>query len=231
MEVMELSDTENTKLAAWSNEPGVEEANKLSKTPIPTALGNEKIAILSHRLAEMDMPADGSHRARPGLELAISNVSNSTIATAMFEAVLYDQEGNIVDTIRHREIALEPDRSRGILIDFPPYYDEKVKSYDVRITRATTADVEKVQLRRHEARTTETGEEEIIGIVKNISQDKTDAAVVATFYDGKEENIGTKVVVLRDIEPNTIRQYHLTFKPQEGDKVETYILGVGEIAG
>lgn len=90
--------------------------------------------------------------------------------------------------------------------------------------------MEKVQLRRHEITTTETGEEEISGIAKNISTVKTDAAVIATFYNANAENIGTKVLILRDIEPNSIRQYVLKFKPQEGDSVRTYNIEIGELA-
>jgi hypothetical protein len=66
--------------------------------------------------------------------------------------------------------------------------------------------------------------------VKNISEVKTDAALIATFYDHNKENIGTKVIILKDIEPNGIKQFHFIFKPQEGDIVETYNLNIGEIA-
>jgi hypothetical protein len=220
--VIELSDTKRPTEVPI--QPGVEESKAPPKTPAPTATGNEKIEILKHHLSETDLGSDGTPRARPGVELAIRNVSESTIATAVFEAVFYDEEGNIVDQVKHEEITLEPETSRAILIACPPHQYDLVKSYDARVVRTTTADVEKVQLRRHETWTTETGEEEIKGIVKNISQVKTDAAVIATFYDANEENIGTQVVVLRDIEPNTIRQYGLSFRPQEGDVVSRYTL-------
>jgi acylphosphatase len=128
---------------------------------------------------------------------------------------------------------LKLDTSRAIRVNssIPFFESHKVKSYDVRVVRTTTADVERVQIRRHEVTTTEAGEEEISGIVKNISDVKTDAAVVWTFYDPKKENIGTKVVILRDMEPNAIRQYGFRFKPQEGDTVRSYNIIVGEIAG
>jgi len=214
--------------AEASGVQGVGEVRKPPKMPEPTATGNARIAVLKHGFAVRNMLE--KFPDPPGVDLAIRNVSESTIATAIFEAVLYDEEGNIVDKVKHGEITLEPATSRAIHISYPPHQDGIVKSYDVRIVRTTTADVERVQLRRHESRTTETGEEEIVGIVKNISQVKTDAAVVATFYDLQKENIGTKVVVLRDIEPNTVRQYELRFKPQEGDEVMSYTLRIGEIA-
>jgi hypothetical protein len=244
-EVIELSDPENTKEAYLAEDQSaketreaslpvgkpIEEVKEAPKTPEPTATGDEKINILKHRLFRMDDDYGTAATAAraTGVELAIRNVSDSTIATAVFEAVFYDQEGNIVDTVEDREVDLKPNTSRGLNITSSITEFDKVKSYDVRLIRATTADVEKVQLRRNEIRTTEAGEEEVRGVVKNISEVKTDAALVATFYDPKKENIGTKVLVLRDIEPNTIRQFDFKFKPQEGDTVRTYTLNIGEI--
>jgi hypothetical protein len=155
--------------------------------------------------------------------------SESTIATAMVETIFYDKRGTVLDTVKQRN-CLGTGSKRAIHIPCAPYDYDKIKSYDVRITRMTTTEVEKVQLRRHDIRTTEAGEE-ITGIVKNISKVKTDSAVVATFFDEKGENIGTRVVVLRDIEPDAIRQYELKFKPQDGDSVRTYVIEVGELAG
>jgi len=211
-----------------------EEAKEPPKTPAPTATGNEKITILKHSISVAERDEEQEYGRSPimdGVELAIRNVSDSTIATTVFEAIFYDQEGNILDTVKHREIDLKPNTSRAIRISSSIHEHEKVKSYDVRIIRATTTDVEKVQLffRRHELRTTETGEEEIRGIVKALSEVKTDAAVVVTFYDPKKENIGTKVIILRGIEPNTVRQYCFKFKPQEGDTVRSCSFAIGEI--
>ncbi len=213
----------------------VEEAKGRPKTPASTATGNERITIPKHDLSIVPVPAReeeieyGKPPTPDGVELVIRNVSDSTIATAVFEAMFFGAEGNILDTVKHKEIELQPDTSRAIRICSSIYEHERIKSYDVRLVRATTADVEKVQLRRHEMTTTETGEEEIVGVVKNLSQVKTDAAVVATFYDCNKENIGTKVVILRDIEPNAVRKYAFKFKPQEGDIVRTYSLNIGEI--
>jgi hypothetical protein len=202
---------------------------KTAITPEPTATGNEKVTILRHEIIETFI--DDRGRVYPaGAELAISNVSNSTIATALFEAVFYDIEGNILDTVIHKEVDLRPNASRAIRIRTPKPEIYAVKSYGIKLIRTTTADVEKVQLRRHETSTTKTGEEEVEGTVKNISEVKTDAAVVATFYDSKKENIGTKVIILRDIEPNSIKQYRFKFKPQEGDRVRSLTLNIGEIA-
>jgi len=197
--------------------------------PAPTATGNDKITILKHHLREMDLEFGG--KDTNSVELTIRNITNTTIASAVFEAVFYDIEGNIVDTVRHKEIELKPGTGRGVLIKSSIQLFDMVKSYGVRLIRATTADVERVQFRGHVIRTTETGEDEIRAVVKNVSDVKTDAAFIAAFYDSKGENIGTKVVILKDIEPGSVRQAHFLFKPREGDIVRTCNFSIGDIEG
>ncbi len=166
-----------------------------------------------------------------GIELSIRNVSDRDLATAAFEAVFFDQQGQIVSTVKHSEVELGRETSRAIRINcsLPHFESDRVQSYIVRVIRTTTAAEERVQSRRHETRTSESGEEQVWGIVKNIGDVKTDAAVVWTFYNPGKENIGTRVVILRDIEPKTIRQYRFGFKPQEGETVRSYSITVGEI--
>jgi hypothetical protein len=227
----EGQNVEEAKEVPLLEEKPVAEIKEAPKAPAPTATGNEQITILKHEISRMedDFLYGASGVSSTNIELAIRNVSDSNIASAVFEAAFYDIEGNIVDTVRHREIDLKTNTSRAISISYTgPKYNE-VKSYDVRIIRTTTPDVEKVQLRRTELRATETGEEEVIGTVKNISEVKTDAAVVATFYDFNKENIGTNVLILRDIEPNTVREFDLKFKPQEGDVVRSCTINIGEV--
>ena len=165
-----------------------------------------------------------------GINIAIKNVSDTTIATLVLKAMFYDIEGNVLDTVKHSEIELKPNTSRAISINYNKQENyQQLKSYDIKITKMTTADVEKVQLRRHEITTTDTSEE-VTGLVKNISNSKTDTALVATFFDSnKEENIGTRVLILREIESITTRQFHFKFKPMEGDKVRSYTLNIGDL--
>jgi hypothetical protein len=223
---------EVTKAVASSKEQAVEEAKAPPKMPAPTATGNDRITILKHNLTQISMDR-GAEYPTARVDLAIRNVSDSTIATAVFEAIFYDKEGNIVDTVKHREVELKPETSRLIHIttSIPVYEYDQIASYDVRLVRTATADVERVQLLRYEIATIETGEEEVWGVAKNISEVKTDAAVVATFYDAEKENIGVRVLLLRDIEPNTVRRFDLRFKPHEGDTVRNCSIIVGELAG
>ena len=202
---------------------------KVIKTTMPPeskATGNEKIMILKHCIITQE---DDDNGQTSGADIAIRNVSDTAIATVVFEAVFYDIEGNILDTIKHSEIDLKPNSSRAIAINCNKQEVYQLKSYDIKITRMRTADDEKIQLRRHEIKTTDTGEEEVRGIAKNISNVKTDVALVATFLDSKKENIGTRVILLRDIEPNSTKQFHFLFKPMDGDSVRTYTLIIGDI--
>ncbi len=192
-----------------------------------TVTGNDKIMILKHHLT---ITAESYFGRRSCVDFAIRNISEVTIATVIFEAVFYDIEGNVLDTVRQTEIELKPDVSRTVLIIYPnTILFEKVKSYKVRIAKMVTVDNEKVQLRFQKARTTDKGEEEIYGRVKNISIEKTDSAMVANFFNRKKESVGIKVVNIKGIEPEEVRQFRLTFKPQEDDKVDSYTLTFGEI--
>jgi hypothetical protein len=222
--------SENTQAATLSNEQSTLEINALPKPPVPTATGDERITILKHDLSLTDPVVE--YPTPAGIELAIRNVSGRDIATTTFEATFFDLEGQVVSTVKHNEVEFKPETSRAIRIDcsLPHYESDKVKSYAVRVVKTTTTDVESVQLRRHELRTTEDGEEYAWGIVKNLSETKADAAVIWTFSNPKKENIGTRVVVLKDIEPNTIRQYEFKFKPPEGETVRNYSITVGQIA-
>jgi hypothetical protein len=231
MEVIGLSREETPIQQASSQEQIVEGAKEPPKAPPPSVTGSARVVVLKHDLVEAFYdPLDNANKFPAGVEFAISNEADLTIATAAFEAVFYDNEGNVLETVKHKIIDLPANRSRAILISSSQFEVGKVKSYDVRLKRATTADVEKVQLRKHDIWTTETGEEEIQGIVKNISAVKVGAAVVATFYDANGDSVGTKAAVLRDLEPDAIRRYELRFKPQEGDTVTSFSVAVGELA-
>lgn len=197
--------------------------------PAPSATGDARLAILKHALSLKDTTVE--HPTPAGVELAIRNTSDADIATIVFETTFYDRAGTIVDTVKHREVELASQTSRALRINstIPLTESNRVNSYKVQVIRTTTAEQEPVQIRRHELRTTQAGEH-VWGIVKNIGEVKTDAAVVWSFYDPNKEIIGTNVVILRGIEPKTIRPYDFTFKPQDGETVRTYSIAVGKIA-
>lgn len=230
--MIKMSDMESTDEASSPNGQHMEEAGELFRVPAPVATGNDKIIILKHGLAGIVMDRDQEYPIAK-VELAIRNVSDFAIATAVFEAIFYDKEGKVVDTVRHSEVELDPATSRAIHIasSIPVYEYDDIVSYDVRLVRMTTVDFEKLQFRNYELGSSETGEEQIKGIVKNLSRVKSDAGVVATFYDAKKETLGTRILMLREIEPNSIRRFDLRFKPQEGETVASCSLSVGELVG
>jgi hypothetical protein len=42
------------------------------------------------------------------------------------------------------------------------------------------------------------------------------------------KNIGRKIIIVRDIEPNSLKQFHFLFKPREGDIVKSYNFNIIE---
>ncbi len=195
--------------------------DRVTLTPTPTAEGNDSVEIFKHTLTIADTLS--------GVEFAIKNKSNVTIATMVFEARFFDIEGEVLHTASRTETDLKPGASRAVMIQYPGQHDEyKIKSYALRLVRMTTTDTEKVQVRRYEMRTIG-GEVEVDGVVKNISTARVNAALVANFTNPQKENVGSTVVVMRDIEPETIRRFKFKFKPQPGDIVRTCTLTVGDL--
>jgi len=169
--------------ASGNNIMGYEvKVEKVFITPAPVATGSNSIQILSHSLRD---PQNNNPRGDPQtiIDVAIRNISDKKIATVVFDAVYYDAEGNILDTLRHREIEINPKSSRAIYICSQKAHPLAARSYKVTVVKAVTADTEKVHLYTHEVRTAESGQEEVRGILKNISNVITDAALVACFRD------------------------------------------------
>jgi hypothetical protein len=203
------------------------QVSEVLSPPTPVVIEHEKIKILKHCIPGLEKVEVKNF---PNcVEFSIKNVSDKTIATAIFEVIFYDIEGKELERTDKVVMDLKPNTCRAINVDCHIMEYKIVKSYSINTKRVVTADLEKVQVRRHERGSTEAGEEEITGTIKNISGEKTDAALVAQYYDLAQETIGTLVLPLRDIEPNETRQFRLKYKPQEGDKIAKYKLTVGEI--
>ncbi|MDD4924127.1 MAG: hypothetical protein PHF74_04755 [Dehalococcoidales bacterium] len=195
--------------------------------PSPLVTDNEYIQILNHSFLPI---ASDSYFERIGqksvLEIAVRNISNVTIATALFEVTFYDAEGEILDVFEHIETDLKAGKSRSVLIYSNNFKDIEAKSYNVKLLKTITTDIEKIQLVRHQAKTNKSGSEEIEGIIKNISDIKTDAVLIATFKNLNKEKIGTQVIRIRNVEPNTTRKFQFIFNTPEGEKVKTYTFDI-----
>jgi hypothetical protein len=196
-------------------------------TPVPVVTGNNQITILKHSLRETDND-DPRIMLMSFIDISIRNVSDKTIASAVFDAVFYDSVGNILDTVRHREYELKPDYSRMMIITTNKVKSGNAKSYRVTLIKTTTTDTEKVQICRHDIKTVE-NKEEIRGTLKNLTDAPTDAVLVATFKDSRDEKIGVKAIIVKNIQPGHIKSFRFSFAPPEGETVKIYSLDVAEL--
>jgi hypothetical protein len=203
------------------------EVTEVILTPLPVVNGNNVIEILKHNFIDGDNTF-GCGNIGGGIYISIKNISNMTVAMALFEAIIYDSEGHILDCLKHKELEIRPYNARAITIRIDNMKCSKVKSYRVNLTKTVTIDREKVQLRQNEMRTIEYNLKEVTGTIKNISEYKTDAVVIATFFNTGKEEIGKKVLKIVDIEPDSVRKFNLTFYSAE-NTVKTYSLDIGEI--
>ena len=199
---------------------------KVIITPQSIVTGNDKIEIMNHSLHEPDSDRSAQVTA---IDIAVRNISDKNIATAIFEANFYDSEGNILDTVRHRELELNAHKSRAIAIVTGKVRSVLAKSYNVNLLKTITTDIEKVHLRAHKIRTNLDGGEEVEGFLRNISDVKADVALVAEFTDSKDVVLGTRILLIKDIESNSSQKFHFIFYPPQGEKVNTYTINIGEI--
>ncbi len=199
----------------------------MSNTILPESVcyGDDKLNILSHKLSEFDIGL-GEPGISDCVKLVIRNVSDKTIATSIFNVVFYDKDGNEIDNFEHKETYIKSGNSRTIIIPPREALQKVIKSYNIKVIRTITSDIEKVQVFSHGIRTNQAGEEEIIGAVKNLNDTKTDAILVATFSDFDNKIIGTKAIIMRDINPDGMKKFFFKFLPQRGDKIMTYNLKV-----
>jgi hypothetical protein len=195
---------------------------KISVAPDPVASGNDMVSIVKHNLKFMD------NVMFEGLECAVRNISDKTISTLILESVFYDSEGNTVNVTKHKETNLRPGNSRGITIKPSTPDALKIRSYSIKAIRAVTTDFEKVQIIKNDIKAVGKGREVTV-VCKNIASDKTDAAVIVTFFNQDKENIGTRVILLRDMQPDSARQFKVLFNPVEGDIVKTHEVNVGDL--
>lgn len=200
---------------------------KTTFTPEPVITDNDKVKILTHTLLEGNpLNEEGFKRS---VDISVKNVFNKTFASVILEAVFMDGEGNVLDTVRQKELEMKPDSSRTVQIS-PARLDAGMfRTYRVSVYRTVTTDFEKVQIRSHEMKPLD-GTVEISGVLKNVSEGKADAAVITLFKDVKDEKIATRVVYVRDIEPGTSKQFRFKFVVPAGETVNSYVISVGSIA-
>ena len=196
-------------------------------TPKPSVTDNDKVKILTHSLVEGDPYNEEGFK--PSIDISIKNVSKEVFATVTIQALFYDGEGNLLDTVRHKELEIQPDNKRSLSISPVNHNADMFRTYSVSIYRTVTPEFEKVQLRSHKMKPVD-GAVEVSGVVKNVSDVKADAAVVTLFKDVKDEKIATRVIYIRDIEPGASKQFSFKFVAPPDEVVNSYVMSVGNIA-
>jgi hypothetical protein len=197
--------------------------------PTPLVVGNDKVSILKHDIALVNnFPHSKEWKE---IDLVIRNISTVNIANLTIEAIFYDIEGNIIDNKIHEEYDLLINTSRTVCIipnetNFTPgkYHYKDIWSYSVKIIEMKTSDIQRIRIKWHNRKTVGYAIEEINGLVKNICNFKTDAAVTATFYNIHGDKLGTKVMLLRDLEPGSVRNFNICYTPPNGQNVQSYLL-------
>ncbi|MFZ7104276.1 MAG: hypothetical protein ACOWWO_16695, partial [Peptococcaceae bacterium] len=136
----------------------------------------------------------------------------------------------VIRSVLHKEYDIKPNCSRFfvITIECDKTKDDYARSYNIAVVKTVTADVEKVQIRKNEITNLNNGGHEISGILKNISPSKTDAVLVATFYDYFGENIGIRVLPFKELTPGSLQRFKLSYYPPEDIKIGSYILDIAE---
>ena len=201
-------------------------------TPEQSVSGDDRIKILKHSFHEINETVDHwISQLESTVNVSVKNVSDKTVSTTIFEALFYDFEGHVIRSVLHKEYDIKPNCSRSfvITIECDKTKDDYARSYNVAVVKTVTADVEKVQIRKNEMKNLDNGGQEISGILKNISSNKTDAVLVATFYDYLGENIGIRVLPFKELTPDSLQRFKLIYYPPEDVKIGSYILDIAEM--
>ena len=207
----------------------------ITALPKSIATGNDMLEIFKHNLLIGADPYDSTSTSGlielsiGAIALSIRNVTDKVLSTIIFNAELYDIDNNLIDMIRHEEYELNPFTSRAIMISSRKYAGNHAVSYKVNIVKTYTSEKERVQIRRHEKSILPNGGERISGLLKNLSTDKADSAVIATLFDSKDERIGIKVAIIKEIAPGSIRRFSFDYYPLCGEKTKSYNVEVGSI--
>lgn len=207
----------------------------ITTSPKSIATGNDMVEIIKHNLLIGADPYDSAsvsgliELSIGAVSLSIRNITDKVLSTIIFNVELYDINNNLIDTIRHNEYELKPLTSRSIMVSSHKYKGNHATSYKLHIIKTLTTETEKIQLRKHDRITLDGGGERITGLLKNISENKTDTAVIVTFLDSNNEKINTKVLPIKDIDAYSMRRFSFDFYPTCGEIVKGTTVEVGSI--
>jgi hypothetical protein len=198
-------------------------------TPPPEVEGDRRIVIIRHSFQDTGLLDVGITHIKRGIELAVRNVSGENIASAIFAVDLFDAEGNFITTLKHTETDIQRNTSRAFLIQTTSIQEDIVRSYNIKVIKTVTADIEKVQLRRNEYKKLPDGRDEVSGLVKNVSSASTGAVVVVKYLDANDECIGVRTLELKNIAAGTVCKFAVVFDCPEGLYIKKRDIDIGEL--
>ncbi|HAS04758.1 MAG TPA: hypothetical protein DCR71_03220 [Dehalococcoidia bacterium] len=206
---------------------GLPSAEKLAemarKAPEPVANGNKQVEIVSHKV----LPKSGEGSPGKGVYLEIKNITSAAIGKLTLQTLMFDAKEYVIDTVEKTVTDFQCDKTR-ILRIVTSAENADVKSYEVKITNIAVTPV--AVATGDERKILPNGDVNVSGMIKNVSGIKTDASIAVTFLDTKKEEPGTVVLPVKDIEPGSVKNFSLLFRPPTGEKVKTYTIDIGETA-
>ncbi|MDD3678596.1 MAG: FxLYD domain-containing protein, partial [Dehalococcoidales bacterium] len=125
---------------------GLPSAEKIAemarKAPDPVVSGNEKVEILSHSLILKKATKDGIGK---GVAFTFKNNAGASIGKLIFEAILFDAKGNVIDTIERSINDFEAGKTYNLRIMTPKADKADIVSYDAHIKERVVTPVPKAE--------------------------------------------------------------------------------------
>jgi hypothetical protein len=197
--------------------------DKVVLVPLPDVSGNDMVGILSHSLGIFTDEAntDNTHMA---LDMSIQNISENTLARAIFKVEFIDANGKVLSETMHEEFEINIDEYREVAVIAEGVDYNSIKSYKVNVYKTVPAEIEPIIFKSHEVKILETGNYEVSGIIKNISNNKEMCAVVTVMKDDNDEIIASRVIQISDIDPGQYKLFTIDFSSPDDRMVYSYML-------
>jgi hypothetical protein len=194
------------------------------------AEGCEAIKVLRHSFHPID-GLYGPVQVERGKSVAVTieNMTEECMAAVVCACDFYDSDGELMDSVRKRISEIKANATKSFVIASQKLAKD-AKKYSVSIIKVITSQEEKILIYRAGTSRMGTGEELVRGLLKNISNSAVDAWFVATFFSSENEVIGTRVLKLEGISPNSTREFSFVYMPPaEGERVSKSVFDIGTV--
>jgi hypothetical protein len=214
--------------------PSQEKITEMSrKAPDPVVSGNDKVEILSHALILKKYKGE---EVGKGVTFSVKNNAGASIGKLVFEAILFDVKGNIIDTLERSITDFEAGKTYSFRIDTVKAEKIDVVSYDVHVKEMVVTPVPEVKgddrlvIIRHNFE-----DIELLGVdtnqikrgielaVRNVTGDNIASAIFAVeLFDAKGNFISTLKHTESDILANTSRAFLIQTTSVKDDIIRSY---------